>query len=108
MRFLVRTLINAESDGLRVEDEAANGAEAIAFFVDRTAEVVVLDHMMPGLTGIETARRLLAERPGLRIVLFSAYLDDAVRAEAASAGIVACVDKRDFASIPSMLRAVAA
>ncbi|MDX6299681.1 MAG: Response regulator receiver domain, partial [Nocardioidaceae bacterium] len=50
---------------------------------DALPDVIVLDHMMPELTGIETARLLRQEGYTKPIVLFSAYLgpdlEDAVR-----------------------------
>lgn len=40
-------------------------------------DVVVTDQSMPGMTGIELARRLRRLRPDLPIILLSGYLDDA-------------------------------
>jgi len=108
LRLLVRTLITAANEGLSCSDEAASGEEAVAFLGTADATVIVLDQMMPGMTGIETARRILAQDPEQRIVLFSAYLDDALRAEATAVGIRACVDKRDFGAVVPTVRAVAA
>jgi PAS domain S-box-containing protein len=42
-------------------------------------DVVVLDHNMPGLSGIETLTRLQALRSGLPIVFCTGHLDDSVR-----------------------------
>jgi DNA-binding response OmpR family regulator len=38
-------------------------------------DVLVSDVVMPGMNGIELARELCAERPGLRVVLISGYVD---------------------------------
>src|SRR5690349_17767244 len=83
LRLLMRTIITAENHGLSCEGEAASGEEALAFFDQREcgSTVVVLDQMMPGMTGLETARALLARHPGLPIILFSAYIDDELQAE---------------------------
>lgn len=107
IRFLVRTLIDAENEGLRVAHEAENGRDAIDYLAGTAASAVVLDQMMPGMTGIEAAREILATR-AVPIVLFSAYLDDALRAEARDIGIVACLDKRDFGALAKTVKAVAA
>jgi nitrogen-specific signal transduction histidine kinase len=40
-------------------------------------DVLVTDMVMPGMTGTELARRLLAARPGLRVVFISGYTEDA-------------------------------
>ena len=108
LRLLVRTLITAENHGLSCEAEAASGEEALAYFDGGDATVVVLDQMMPGMTGLETAQALLARNPELRIILFSAYLDDQLLAEARRIGIRECLDKRDFSKVCSTVRLVAA
>ena len=107
IRFLVRAVIAAENHGLEVADEAASGEEALAFFADHEVSVVVIDQAMPGMTGTETARALLAQRPGQKIILFSAYLDGALRAEAEAIGISACVDKAEYNTVARTVRRVA-
>lgn len=56
-------------------DVVTSGQDCIDAVANTPPDVLVLDHMMPGLTGIETARVLRGEtgfdKP---IVLFSAYL----------------------------------
>ena len=114
LRLLVRMLITAANNGLHCASEVGSGEEAVAWFdqscdnEEQMPTVVVLDQMMPGLTGIETARRILSRRPNQRIVLFSAYLDDTLRHLARSVGIRACVDKRDFDLVVPTVRMVAA
>jgi CheY-like chemotaxis protein len=113
LRLLVRTLITAANNGLHCASEAASGEEAVAWFDEsagddeRLPTVIVLDQMMPGLTGIETARRILARRPSQRIILFSAYVDEALTRLARSVGIKACIDKRDFDLVVPTVRTVA-
>ena len=101
-------LITTENHGLLCEAEAASGEEAIAYFDEGNATVVVLDQMMPGMTGLETAQALLERDPELRIILFSAYLDEALRTEARRIGIRECLDKRDYSKVCSTVRLVSA
>lgn len=54
---------------------AENGAEAIALVEAAPVDVVVLDYVMPGMTGAETAKRLKAIRPDLPIVFASGHAD---------------------------------
>lgn len=108
LRLLVRTIITASNDGLSCSDEAASGEEAVAYLEESDVTVVVLDQMMPGMTGLEAAREILARRPDQRIILFSAYLDDHLRDGARAIGIKACVDKRDFDQVVRTVRMVAA
>jgi len=108
MRMLVRLVIEMANDGLTIVGEAADGAEAIEVWRDLDGppvpDVVILDNRMPGLSGMEVAQRLLAERPGQIIVLYSAYLDAEVRAQAAELGITTCVSKHELDRLPDLVR----
>ncbi len=55
--------------------EIGNGAEAWAFVqaMSRPVDALVTDVVMPGLSGIELAERVLERHPGMRIVLLSGY-----------------------------------
>ena len=108
MRALVRLVVRTANDGLVVAGEAANGSEAIDLVDTLDPAVIVLDELMPGLGGLETARRILASRPRQRIILFSAYLDDRIREAARELGITTCLSKVDYESLPDVIRAVAA
>jgi CheY-like chemotaxis protein len=65
-------------------DVVTSGQACIARAATLPPDILVLDHMMPEMTGIETARVLRGRGFTKPIVLFSAYLapeiDDAVRA----------------------------
>ena len=71
-------------------------------------DVVILDNRMPGLSGLEVAEQILAERPGQIIVLYSAFLDDEVRAQAEQVGIARCVSKEDLESLPHVIQELTA
>jgi CheY-like chemotaxis protein len=103
MRVLVRSIIDRANQGLRVDSEAADGLEAVERWRESRPDVVVLDQRMPGLTGLEAAERILGEQPDQAIVLFSAFLTDAMRATAAALGIKACVSKEKLFSLPETL-----
>lgn len=108
MRFLVRMTIEVANHGLEVAGEASSGADALASFEQDRPEVVVLDNRMPGMTGLEVARRILGEHPEQSIILFSAYLDAQTRAEAEALGVHACMDKTDVDRLPEALWQLAA
>ena len=59
---------------------------------------------MPGLSGLETAERILVEDPGQPIVLFTAFSDPAVEQAATSLRIRACLSKSDFHRLLPELR----
>lgn len=58
---------------------------------------------MPKLTGLEAAAKILEINPTQIVILFSAFLDDAVRAEAERIGVAACVSKRDLQALPQTI-----
>jgi CheY-like chemotaxis protein len=59
--------------------EAANGREALEILGgDPTIRAMFTDVMMPGISGTTLAQRALAIRPGLKVLLTSAFLRDEV------------------------------
>jgi DNA-binding NarL/FixJ family response regulator len=108
MRFLVRMTIEIANHGLSVAGEAESGDGALAAVATDRPEVVVLDNRMPGMSGLETARRLLDDDPDQAIILFSAYLDADTVAEAQRLGVHACIDKTDVDQLPEALWQLAA
>jgi PAS domain S-box-containing protein len=68
--------------------EASSGEEAIELFERRPGAFrgVVSDIVMPGMSGVELARHLLALEPGLRILLVSGYARDAFADDLAREG----------------------
>ncbi len=77
---------------LRLEGHTVLGApdgNALVGLIDSFApDIVVLDHRMPpGPTGLEVAARLRADRPDLRVVIYSNYQDVALMRQAASLGV---------------------
>ena len=51
---------------------ASSGQQALALLADHPVDLVLSDHLMPGLTGTELARLIKAENPGLPVILISA------------------------------------
>jgi DNA-binding NarL/FixJ family response regulator len=79
--------------GFDVVGEAADGAQARELAVDVKPDVVVMDYKMPGTDGLEATRRIRDEIPDQTVILYSAYLDDQLRARAREAGVSACIAK---------------
>ncbi len=55
--------------------EADSGADALALIDVRVPDLVITDHLMPGLTGTDLALILAAERPGLPVLIVSGYAE---------------------------------
>lgn len=83
--------------GLRLEGfevrEAHDGEAALASLVESRADVALIDLMMPGINGLELARRLRFSYPQVRIVLTSAYHLTERQLERAGLGPIAFVPK---------------
>ncbi len=59
--------------GLTLVGEAASGEEAMVLAQSLEPDLVLMDVRLPGITGPEATRRILAERPATRIILMSTY-----------------------------------
>jgi CheY-like chemotaxis protein len=67
--------------------EAANADEAQAILSSGGVNLLVLDHNMPGRSGLDLAEELHVSRPGLRIALLTANVQDATQQRAANTGV---------------------
>jgi CheY-like chemotaxis protein len=85
--------------------EASSGEEALAMCSGDPFDLIVLDHRMPGLTGIEVARRLRSDQYPSPIIMYSAYVDHNLAAEAEGLHIPV-VDKADQQRLREKVRAV--
>jgi two-component system chemotaxis response regulator CheY len=103
MRFLLRVLIEAANEGLSIAGEARTADEAVEQWREQQPDVVVLDHRMPGRSGLEVAAEILAEQPDQSIILFSAFLDDETIARAEALGVRACLTKDQYDELPAAL-----
>jgi two-component system nitrate/nitrite response regulator NarL len=104
MRFLVATMIEVANDGLEVSGEVGQATAAVGAWRTQRPDVVLLDYRMPGMNGIEVATAILGEDPAQHVLLFSAYFDDDIVAEAARIGVRECVSKDSVKALPDILR----
>jgi DNA-binding NarL/FixJ family response regulator len=82
----LRALLAGEAD-FEVVGEADDGREALELVKRLSPDVLVLDLMMPGLNGLEVARQLPRQSPGVRVVVLSMYDDEGFVLEALANGV---------------------
>jgi len=54
-------------------DSALNGEEALARMEEKEFEVVILDVMMPGLSGLEVLRQIKSTHPNTQVILLTGH-----------------------------------
>lgn len=99
-REAARAVIDA-TPGFEAAGEAASGAEALEMVSYIQVRLALVDVRMPGMDGIETARRLRAVEPAIVVVLISLESAD-LPSSASACGAAALVRKQDFG--PQLLR----
>jgi CheY-like chemotaxis protein len=82
-QLAVRKLV-LESKGYAVLT-AASGQQALGLLAQHPVDLVLSDHLMPGLTGAELARQIKAQMPELPVILISAVNE--IPADAANADL---------------------
>lgn len=94
IRKILRTMLSQMG---YVTLTAEDGVEALRSIEENPAvKLVITDMIMPQMSGAELARRLAHERPDLRIIFMSGYMDDpAVRSLERSS---ACFLAKPFAA----------
>ena len=96
----VRSILAADRD-FDIVGEAEDGLQALALARSLRPDLIVLDNSMPGMTGIDVAKLVVAELPDTAIVMLT--LDGDLQARALAAGAMAHVAKDDAPS--ELLRA---
>lgn len=88
--------------GFDVVGEASSGEEAVAMAATLLPDLVLMDINMPGINGIETIRRLIADRADTIAFLLSTYAVADLPGDARTCGARAYINKEDFS--PAVLR----
>ena len=100
IRQLMRAIVEDAPEDVVVSGEADGAEAALAALDAADPDVIVLDAVMPAVSGLEAAPMILARRPGQRILLCSAVVDEEICARAERAGIAACLSKADVEAVP--------
>ncbi len=89
----IRALI-AENERLDLVGYALDGPTALRRAIDLRPDVAVLELSMPGMSGIDVAKKLIAACPNCRVLLLTVHEDAAYLRQALETGAVAYVLKR--------------
>ena len=81
-----RMILEAEED-MVVVGEAGDGDEAVGLAVRLGPDVVLMDIRMPNTDGIEATRRIIAEKPGTRVLALTTFDLDEYAFGALRAGV---------------------
>ncbi len=75
---------------------ADSGEEALEAFAKASPELVLLDFRMPGIDGLETAKRMKKQRPDVKIALVTAYSEEVLERAAKEAQVDEVIPKSSF------------
>ena len=104
----MRALIQRQPD-MTVVAEAGTGEEAIGKAREGQPDVVIMDILLPGINGIEAARAILAEQPGVKVLALSNHFGASLVQAILDAGGLGYVRKNHaFEELIPALRSVAA
>ncbi len=90
------TLILAADPRFKLVHTASNGEQALEAFASASPDLVLIDFLMPGMDGIETARQMRNSNPRVLIIMVTAHTEEVVARLAAEAGIEAVIPKAQF------------
>ena len=86
--------------------EAGNGEDAMALILQRKPDVAVLDLKLPGLTGLEIARKLQAMRSPVRVIMLTMHNEEEILNRALDDGVVGFVLKEN--AVEEIVKAIEA
>jgi DNA-binding NarL/FixJ family response regulator len=99
----------ANEHDIEIVGTAANGAEAHALLASASPDVYLMDLSMPDVDGVEATRRILADAPGVHVVVLTSFADRQRILDALEAGASGYLLKDgDPAEVPEAVRVAAA
>jgi len=90
LRFLYQVLLKSYGYS---SDTAENGRLALAKLTQTSYDAVLLDYMMPGISGLTVLQHLRQHHPAIPVVMITGHTDTQMAAQALAAGARACLYK---------------
>ena len=90
-----RALVAALSlvKNLEVVGEADDGATGCGIALSARPDAVLMDLSMPGISGIDSMRRIHRREPSMPVIILTAHTNDALEREALAAGAAGFIAK---------------
>ena len=98
-----RRLLENTQD-IEVIAEVASGEDAYSRYCELHPDVVVMDLTMPGMSGLEASRRILAHDDSAKILVFSVHENEVMLNRALDLGVLGYISKRSASQV--MIEAV--
>jgi len=102
-------VLSALRRGLRREaihvETAGNGREALEWLTDHSADLVISDQKMPGMSGVDLLKTIRARWPGIQRILLSGWTSEISKTTLDEAGLFCVIAKPwDDAELRSSIR----
>jgi DNA-binding NarL/FixJ family response regulator len=94
VRSGLRAIVETRSDWV-VSAEASDGEQAVALVIETRPDIVIVDHSMPILNGLEVSRRLKVMHLRAEVLILTMHEDEELLTEAVSAGVRGFLFKSD-------------
>ena len=93
LREALRLLLESQPD-FHVSAETGDGLEAVTLVEKHKPDVLIVDMMMPGLSGLEVARRAKRLSPATKVIVLSMHDTESYVVESLQAGVAGYVLKQ--------------
>jgi DNA-binding NarL/FixJ family response regulator len=92
IRYMLRMTVG-RTPGIEIVREAGNGEEAVQLVREKCPDAVLLDIGMPVMDGIEATPHIRSACAGTKIVILTAYKNEALLQRALALGADVCLEK---------------
>jgi CheY-like chemotaxis protein len=86
--------------------EAENGSQAVALAKQHRIDLIILDQVMPEMSGLAAARVISHARPGIPILLHTAFPTEVLSRESERYGVRSVISKTDGRNLLAAIRGV--